>query len=107
VTLDDCRIIERVLNTRTSNPLSFASFGAACDWRALNLSVKTTQATEGWRTFFTKPIYNSEKSKGTVSYSDSFTGTNNMYGSHAFRCDLEKQKTQWQITKCVAAFIAN
>jgi hypothetical protein len=106
-TADDCQIIAQVLNAKTSNPLSFASFGAACDWTKLGLNVRTTTETEGWRAFFRKPGYDAVQEKATVVYSDSYNGTKGMYGSHEFRCVLKKQQARWQIVACVPGVIAN
>jgi hypothetical protein len=112
VTADDCQVIAKILNAKllnakTTNALSFASFGATCDWMQLGLNARTTTATEGWRAFFRKPNYDVGHKMATVSYTDSYNDTNGMYGSHEFRCDLQKQGERWQITRCIADVIAN
>jgi hypothetical protein len=107
VTQDDCEIIAQVMTTQSTSPLSFASFGAACDWPKLRLNVSTTTATEGWRTFFDKPDYNKNRKQASVSYSDSYHGTNGMFGSHEFRCTFEKQSGHWHIDGCARGMIVN
>lgn len=93
VTPDDCQIVAQVLDTQTHYPLSFASFGAACDWQKMNLTVQTTDATRGWRVFFRKPKYDVRSEHATVSYSNSYDGTNGLFGFHEFNCRLESTVT--------------
>jgi hypothetical protein len=107
VTADDCQIIAQILSTKTTNPLSFASFGAACDWARLGLHVRTTTATDGWRSFFRKPDYEPGGTKAMITYSDSYDGTKGMYGAHEFRCGLYKNFGQWRVISCAPGVIAN
>jgi hypothetical protein len=107
VTEDDCEIIAQVTTTHSTSPLSFASFGAACDWPTLGLNVPTTTATEGWRTFFDRPNYNNDREEASVSYSDSYHGTNGMLGAHEFRCTFKKQSGHWHIVRCTQGIIVN
>lgn len=107
VTPDDCQIIAQVLGTQTRYPLSFASFGAACDWQKMNLAVQTTDATQGWRVFFRKPKYDTRSQHATVSYSNSYDDINGFFGFHEFNCKLDKRGERWQITGCTRGAIAN
>lgn len=106
-THDDCKIIAEIMNSKTENPLSGSSFGAACRWQTLGLKVQTTTATEGWRVFFNKPDYDAAHANATITYSDSYDGANNFHGSHEYRCSLAKQSERWQIKVCVPDVIAN
>lgn len=107
VTQDDCQIIAQVLGTQTCYPLSFASFGAACDWHMMNLAVQTTDAMQGWRVFFRRPKYDARSEHVIVSYSDSYDGINGSFGFHEFNCRLDKHGGRWQITGCSASAIAS
>jgi hypothetical protein len=107
VTRDDCEIIATVTATQRVNALSFASFGAACDWAKLKKAVPTTTATTDWRTFFRKPEYDSARKHAKVSYSESYNGANGMYGSHAFDCTLAKKNARWEIERCSMGVIVN
>jgi hypothetical protein len=88
VTRGDCHIIAEILNTKTTNPLSFSSFGATCDWSKLKPAVRTTNATTGWRVFVRHPEYDAKNNQASVTYADSYNG---MYGSHEYKCSLEKE----------------
>jgi hypothetical protein len=106
VSPEDCSIIAAILNAKDSNPLSFASYGATCDWSKLNLDVRATNATSGWRAFFDHPIY-AQTQQAYVTYSDVYTGEGSAFGSHEYNCKLEKVDGQWRIESCVAGLIAN
>lgn len=103
---EDCSIIATILNAKDSNPLSFASYGATCDWLKLNLDVRATNATSGWRAFFDHPIY-AQAQQASVTYSDVYTGDGGAFGSHEYNCKLEKVDRRWRIGNCVAGLIAN
>ena len=107
VTHDDCEIIATVIVTQHAGPLSFASFGATCDWPKLGLTVTTTAATTGWRAYFRRPSYAVDHKRATVSYSNSYNGADGMYGSHAFDCTSEKQHGRWKVSVCSHSVIAN
>jgi hypothetical protein len=107
VTHDDCEIIAKVMTTQRVEALSFASFGAACDWSKLGLAVPTTTATTGWRTFFRRPNYAKDGKHATVSYSIAYDGTDGMYGSHGFDCSVAIKHGRWEVADCSLGVIAN
>lgn len=107
VTSDDCQIIAQILSSKTTNPLSFASFGAACDWSKLKFAVRTTNATTDWRVYFRHPEYDTDGTHASVSYADTYNEDNGMYGSHEFKCNLDKRSGQWRIIDCQMGVIAN
>jgi len=107
VTRDDCEIIAKVMATQHVNALSFASFGAACNWTQLKMVVPITSATAGWRTFTNRPEYDSARKHAKISYSNTYNGINGMYGSHAFDCTLARENVRWEIVACSAGVIAN
>ena len=107
---NDCAVIAVVAHgnrdIRGDPPMSYKSYGADCDWSALDvIGLRVAPPDpgpyyEGVRLFFKPPEYSDGGSEATINWSMNGNGGPGRYFFADYKCSAEKRAGKWQFVSC-------